>query len=383
MNRDAINENTKRRLYAESLGRCMNPDCQKELFSEHGNICEKAHIVPYCETADNSFDNLVILCPNCHSEYDKNALFTPEIIKSWKQIRKKEIDKLFSKKFANFTELSKEVVPLLMENKTIYENYYLKNNKIMWNNFEYKVLVNNRKLKQIFENNLNLFQKHIYKEYSNLASIFTFIMHVNEFEITRQDKEKIRAILFPQEINSMFGISPVKDSFLPSTEALEYLITKLHEQGKFEKIVVGDDNPYIQYTEDGKSNKLFLNDTPRLRQFYFDYDCPKSSGVRFEGLNFILKYMKSRNMDYTFLKYNNLREITINGIKVVFIYKYCLSEIELMELAPEKNCTIVNLHNWNGGSCISKQAYELAEKMNVSLLTKEAFYGYANKIRHN
>ena len=34
MSRENIDENTKRRLYAESMGRCMNPDCQIELFKE-------------------------------------------------------------------------------------------------------------------------------------------------------------------------------------------------------------------------------------------------------------------------------------------------------------------------------------------------------------
>ena len=33
MDRTTISENVKRRLYAESMGRCMNPDCKKELFS--------------------------------------------------------------------------------------------------------------------------------------------------------------------------------------------------------------------------------------------------------------------------------------------------------------------------------------------------------------
>lgn len=62
-----IDEYTKRKLYAESMGRCMNPDCKIELFAENGDIIEKAHIDPYCETADNSFENLVLLCPNCHT----------------------------------------------------------------------------------------------------------------------------------------------------------------------------------------------------------------------------------------------------------------------------------------------------------------------------
>ena len=48
-------------------------------------------------------------------------------------------------------------------------------------------------------------------------------------------------------------------------------------------------------------------------------------------------------------------------------------------MLPEENTVIVNLHNWNGESCISEQAYERAEKMNVKLLTMDAFYEYIKK----
>ena len=74
MNSRYIEENVKRRLYAESMGRCMNPNCQKELFCNDGDIIEKAHIDAYCQTADNSFENLVLLCPNCHTNFDKNQV---------------------------------------------------------------------------------------------------------------------------------------------------------------------------------------------------------------------------------------------------------------------------------------------------------------------
>ena len=87
MSRDPISVNVQRRLYAESMGRCMNPTCKKELFSPSGDLIEKAHIDPYCKTADNSFENLVVLCPNCHTDFDKNSAFTPEEVLTWKHIR--------------------------------------------------------------------------------------------------------------------------------------------------------------------------------------------------------------------------------------------------------------------------------------------------------
>ena len=106
-----ISTDVQRKLYAESIGRCMNPDCQKELFSDNGDIIEKAHITPFCDTGDNSFENLIVLCPNCHTSFDKNAEFSLDQVRMWKQIRKQEIDKVFSKKYSTFEDLKNDVAP--------------------------------------------------------------------------------------------------------------------------------------------------------------------------------------------------------------------------------------------------------------------------------
>ena len=117
-----ISEHVQRKLYAESMGRCMNPDYKQELFKDNGNIIERAHIIPFCDTTDNSFENLIVLCPNCHTNYDKNSAFNSDEVKMWKQIRKQEFDRFFSKKYATFDDLRNKVAPLLFENKTIYEH---------------------------------------------------------------------------------------------------------------------------------------------------------------------------------------------------------------------------------------------------------------------
>ncbi|MDD3193152.1 MAG: HNH endonuclease signature motif containing protein, partial [Oscillospiraceae bacterium] len=319
-----IDEAVKRKLYAESMGRCMNPSCQRKLFCKKGDIIEKAHIDPYCETADNSFENLVLLCPNCHTEFDKNHAFTPGEVLEWKKTRKKELERFFSKKYETFEDLKKEVTPILLENKTIYEKYYLNDNKNLWDKFEYKILVNNRKLKAMFLANADLIQHHREKSYSNLAYIQSFISHVDEFEATRTEEDKNREILFPAEINSIFGITPVEDFILPSTESLELLIEKLKEQGKFETTVIGIAHPYIQMNVEGQSVQVFLDDTPRMRQLYYDYGCFMGAKVRLGSLNYALKYIRSRNVRFNFLSDSNLREITIQGTKLIFVYEYCL-----------------------------------------------------------
>lgn len=376
-----IDENVKRRLYAESMGYCMNPNCRCNLFAGTGDIIEKAHIDPYCKTADNSFENLVLLCPNCHTNFDKNNAFTSQEILSWKKTRQEELKNFFEKKFTTFEELEAAVVPLLMENKTIYENYYKKNNKKLWDKFEPVILINNRKLKLLLKTNLNLIQKQQEEWYSNLASIHLFMAHIEEFEATRGDDEKNREILFPVEINSIFGVVPVEESLIPSTECLELLIKKLKEQEKFVAIEMGVEHPCILMVENNKTVQVFLDDAPRLRQIYYNYKCFKKTNVRLESLNFALKYIRNKKVPFKFINDENLREISINHIKMIFVYEYCLGQVKLMEMLPEEDTVIVNLHNWNGESCISRQAYERAEKMNVKLLTMDAFYEYVQEIK--
>lgn len=368
-----IDETVKRRMYAESMGRCMNPACREPLFINDGDLMERAHIDPYCETADNSFENLIILCPNCHTKFDKLHVFTPEEVLGWKKKRQDEMECYFCKKYASFDEMREVVVPLLLSNKSIFENYYLKDRKTLWDKFEGQILCNNRQLKMIFHANMSLFQRNKEKERSNLACIHRFIAHVDEFEATRSDEEKCREILFPAEINSMFGIEPVDDYLLPSTESLELLIAKLKEQGKFGGVFLGLDRPHIFIGENGKQEMVFLNDTPRLRQLYHDYNCFRPAEFQLSSLNYGLSILLSRKLAFTFWDDCNLRKITVHGTKVIFVYKYCLSKADLLQLLPEENSVIVNLHNWNGEKCISREAYKEAGIINVRLLTTDEF----------
>ena len=381
MNGRHIAENVLRRLYAESMGRCMNPACQQNLFSENGDIIEKAHIVPYCKTAENTFENLIILCPNCHTNFDKNRTFSCEEVLSWKRNRKEEVERVFSKKFLNFDELKNEVCPILEENKTIYEKYYLNENKTLWDKFEPKVLQNNRKLKLLFSANLELIQSYKDKSYSNLEYVNQFIAHVNEFEITRDSPEKIREVLFPAEINSIFSIAPISEHIIPSTESLELLIKKLIAEDKFKGITLGMEHPFISIEENGVTTSIFLDDAPRLRQMYHNYKCFKKTKVRLNNLNFALQYIRSRNLEFEFINDENLREIFIGKKKMIFVYEYCLTQVFLTQLSPQENSIVVNLHNWNGERCISNDAYSLANSMNIKLLTMNEFYMLINELK--
>ncbi|WP_083378300.1 HNH endonuclease signature motif containing protein [Varibaculum massiliense] len=378
MNRKAIAENVKRRLWAESMGRCMNPDCRAELFIKNSDIMEKAHIGAYCETEDNSYENLIVLCPNCHKKFDKTGFIDENMVKQWKEIRRNELEKFFSVELSSFDQLKEKVVPFLSENYSIYKSYYLSGNKSLWDKFEPQILSNNEKLKLLFENNRTLFQQHSYKNYSNLELIQKFITHVDEFKITRDDGEKMREVLFPQEINSIFGIMPVSDYILPSTESMEELIKVLRKENLIDEVMLGIERPYILLKN---KEKIFMDDTPRVRQLYYDNSCFRKTGVRLESLNFALKYLRSRNINFTYVNQDSLREIKVNDINIVFVYEYCLSRTFLSSMSPKPNYVIVNLHNWNGSCCISREALNLADNFEVKLLTMDEFYGYINEIK--
>ncbi|WP_407391743.1 HNH endonuclease signature motif containing protein [Carnobacterium jeotgali] len=378
----SININVERKIYAESMGRCMNPECKAELFKENGDIMEKAHINPYCDTKDNSYENLIILCPNCHTNFDKNGVFSVDEVEKWKQIRNDEFERFFSKEYDTFDELKSEVVPFLLHNQVIFKNYYLGNKKDLWDIFEGEILSNNRILRSTLEHNTKLIQNHSDESYSNLAIVRQFILHIDEFEVTRLSKEKTRHVLFPTEINSLFGIEPLKENFIiPSVESIESLIAALQTRDEFESIILGTDNPYIQVKKDSTTEKIYLNDTPKLRQLYYDNNSFRGVNVRFESLNFALKVIKSKGLNFKFSNLNNLKEITINGVKIVFIYEYCLSKVELLQLIPDEKSVVLNLHNWNGEGCISTEAYELAKEMKVRLLRMDEFYGYLDSIK--
>jgi len=377
--RKAISKTIERKLYAESMGRCMNPSCQTDLFLTNGDIAEKAHIIPHSDTADNSFENLILLCPNCHTDFDKNAAFDIKEVKNWKKKREEQVSQLFAQKFDSFDALEEIIKPILEENKSIYENYYLGDNLKLWKKSEERILINNQKLKLLLTKNRDLFQKHSEESYSNLATVDKLILHIDEFYLTREDEEKVRQVLFPEEVNSIFGIEHIDDSLLPSSESLECLIKKLQNNDSFIEISMDIDTPYIKFSRDGKVETLYLKDIPRLRQIYHEHKCFRKVGLRLDSLIFILRWLRKNDIEYEFPNLINLSEIKIKGKLFKLVYEYCLSKEELISLAPKRGSVVFNLFNFNGG-CITQEAYEQAKVMDVDLLLHGTFYKYVYRM---
>jgi 5-methylcytosine-specific restriction endonuclease McrA len=56
-----------RQVLVESGHRCAIPTCR-------ATTTEIAHIVPWAKVREHAFENLIALCPNCHTRYDKNEI---------------------------------------------------------------------------------------------------------------------------------------------------------------------------------------------------------------------------------------------------------------------------------------------------------------------
>ena len=78
MQRDPIPAAIKRAVLVEAGHRCAIPTCRQ-------TTTEIAHIVPWANTQDNSADNLIALCPNCHTRYDQKGEIDQLSIKIYKQ----------------------------------------------------------------------------------------------------------------------------------------------------------------------------------------------------------------------------------------------------------------------------------------------------------
>jgi hypothetical protein len=77
MQRDQIPADVKRAVLIEAGHRCAIPTCR-------ATTTEVAHSVPWAETNDNSFENLIALCPNCHTRFDQKREIDRLSVKMYK-----------------------------------------------------------------------------------------------------------------------------------------------------------------------------------------------------------------------------------------------------------------------------------------------------------
>ena len=240
-NRPSVPKDVQRQLWAESMGRCMNPDCNTDLFVSDTSIGEMAHIKPHECGGNVAPNNLIILCSNCHTAVDKTRNTSTETnLSDWKENRIKDIDSYFSEAITNFDEFAARASPLLKRNLDIFHFYGPSNEKNdgpgrrnFWLKFEPEIISNNEKLKSLLTKNIDLLH------YENREIVTQFVNHVEEFKVSRDFPNDIRYALFPIELNSIFGIE--QTAFRPPTSvsALQKLVDHFASTDQLTRIIHG------------------------------------------------------------------------------------------------------------------------------------------------
>lgn len=139
--RKAIPAATRLRLFAAASGHCQKPDCLNTLFpAEMGgdkHIAEMAHVIPHGNAGPrhsdrpkdgfdaDSFSNLILLCPTCHTKVDKDPDAYPrEMLLGWKDGHLANLAlNQGIKTYENRRYVRDAIADIFSENRAIWERY--------------------------------------------------------------------------------------------------------------------------------------------------------------------------------------------------------------------------------------------------------------------
>jgi hypothetical protein len=134
----APNAVTTKRLFASSAGYCQRQGCATHLFVDTGSkvihVAEMAHIfaanndgpranAELSQEERGAFENLILLCPTCHTTIDKAPQdFPDEVVTQWKLDHERKVAELFgAMEYATREETLHAIKPLMRQNRMIHQ----------------------------------------------------------------------------------------------------------------------------------------------------------------------------------------------------------------------------------------------------------------------
>lgn len=224
----SIELKTKRLLLARSGGFCGNPNCNADLFPlfesrEITNVEELAHIIGQSEDGPrgksdlteeerDDYDNIVLLCPTCHTKADKFPnLFPVDVVRDWKKNHEERIKGLFYiKKFDSREKAREEIERLQLANKMVFDTFGPYSKKAEENFLEAEtqweqksintIIPNNRRIYATIERNYDLLtpgEKYLFEEWK---------LHKESFEFNKLSGDKTSAlVIYPVAFNTILS----------------------------------------------------------------------------------------------------------------------------------------------------------------------------------
>lgn len=226
-NRTEIPEPVQRLLMAKSGGYCQNPACNQDLFRQFesgrvSTIRELAHIIGQSTKGPrgdsemprshrDSYENIILLCPTCHTLVDTNPGEYPvEMLIDWKIRHESVIESCFSvPEFDNYAALQAEISALLMANRVIHSTYGPESDAALnplsdaveqWHrHILADIIPNNRRVAELLQRN-----KHLLSVEQKLVAA-RFLVHKEGFEYNHLSGEKNASVpMFPKEMHDLF-----------------------------------------------------------------------------------------------------------------------------------------------------------------------------------
>lgn len=228
MTRKKLKTIITKELWARSGGYCGNPTCPSNnlfVYFQDGTVTsleEFAHIIGQSKEGPrgksnlspeerDQADNIILLCPRCHSLVDKcPAQFPEDLLKTWKASHEQRIHSLFSvSKYAKRDDLVNELASLLMRNKSIFDAYGPNSSSAehplssdafyIWQTRCIDTLIpNNKRMSQLMSANSHLltFEEQIVAQ--------AFELHREGFEFNHLSGDANSAVpMFPYEMNQL------------------------------------------------------------------------------------------------------------------------------------------------------------------------------------
>ena len=215
---------TRTKLFSASAGYCQNPDCLRGLFLELEknsiHIAEMAHIFAandkgpranklLDDAARGDFNNLILLCPSCHTIVDKSpADFPDALITAWKGDHDYKIRAAFG--IASYTtrdEVRNAIAPLLRANRHIHANFGPDNDYRLNPESEEASHWKRKVVGQVIPNSLSIIKiLDINKDHLNSNekdTVESFRQHIDD--ISARHLEGVESITsrFPPEMNNI------------------------------------------------------------------------------------------------------------------------------------------------------------------------------------
>jgi HNH endonuclease len=216
-----------KKLWGLAAGICSAPECHQDCIpfldpKTPTVIGEMAHVIAQSKdgprgdgknAGEDTYENLILLCPTCHTKIDKAPAntYSREVLLKWKTEHEKARSSLKAPRYENLQQLAKAVSQLLEENYLVWKKYGPESELAKSNPFSAGARIwTFQKLSIIHPNNRRIAQ--LLKSHKDIIPVgdwsicAEFIQHASIFEQSSYQRIDSAAVLrFPQKFGELIN----------------------------------------------------------------------------------------------------------------------------------------------------------------------------------